>query len=78
MASELEPGKRLIFLENFSLPVVTKSTVTSRRLPLLTPLVAHAVRGGALLNQSYTYLMVVRFDWYGGGYLCKHDITKYS
>ena len=22
--------------------------------------------------------MVVHFDWYGGGYLCKHDTTKIS
>ena len=22
-------------------------------------------------------MMVVHFDWYVGGYLCKHDTTKY-
>ena len=24
----------------------------------------------------YLPLMVVHFDWYGGGYLCKHNMTN--
>ena len=30
----------------------------------------------AVLKHSYTYLMVVHFDWHGGGYLCKHNTTQ--
>ena len=29
-----------------------------------------------IVKHSYTYLMVAHFDWYGGGYLCKHDTTN--
>ena len=33
-------------------------------------------QGRCIVKHSYTYMTVVHFDWYCGGYLCKHNTTN--